>query len=119
MRCFLIAIILLFAFSCNKNTHFSSEIWKKSGGENLTLDTRNRMVKDLIESQILLGKTEQNIINLIGAPSKVNRPEADSIKYYQVQEIYSWNIDPDELLFLKITFNECQISKKVEKFITK
>jgi len=119
MRIFLLLFSLVFFLSCNSDVDFNSEVWKKSGGENITLDTRIKMVNNLIESGILLKKSEVKIIDLIGKPSKINETISDSIKYFEVQEFYGWNIDPVKLTFLKITFDKNKKSKKVEKFETK
>ena len=110
---------VLFLFSCKNNQKFDRIIWKKSGGENITLDTRERMVKDLIESELLLNKTEFQITELLNGPSRIHNYEYDSIKFYAIREYYSWNIDPDKMTFLKITFNKKRESEKVETYSTK
>ena len=111
-------LILLF-ISCNKHTKFDSAEWKSSGGEGILLDTRMNMVDDLIKNEILLNKDESEIVELIGSPSRLNSHEHKSVKYFAVQEVYGWNIDPEELIFLKIEFDEKGKSISVETFSTK
>ncbi|MCH2032318.1 MAG: hypothetical protein MK202_02265 [Tenacibaculum sp.] len=108
---FLTVVILM---SCYNHQKFDSELWKKSGGENITSDIRLKMVKDLIESKVLIHKSEFEIIEIIGSPTKLKEIQNDSTKYFQVQEVYSWNIDPDYMTFLKIIFNKDKTAKKVE-----
>lgn len=115
-----ISIFILFVFlSCSKGLKFDSEKWKKAGGENIVLDMRANMVSDLIESEILLNKSEAEIIELIDSPSSLNNRESENIKYFPVQEKYGRDIDPEEMIFLEIKFNENGESKSVELFSAK
>ncbi len=102
--------------SCNQDTKFDSEEWKNAGGENIVLPTRVNMVNDLIENEILLDKNETELIELIGLPSKLNVRKAETLKYFPVQEEYGRDIDPEEMTFLKIRFNEKGKSISVELF---
>lgn len=111
-----IPLILIF-LSCNQNAKFDSAEWKNAGGEGIVLDTRLNMVKDLIESEVLLSKNETEVIELVGCPSRLNRQE--SVKYFPVQEIYGWDIDPKKMIFLKIKFDEKGKSVSAEMFSTK
>lgn len=111
-------LILIF-LSCNQNTKFDSVEWKSAGGEGIVLDTRLNMVNDLIESEVLLYKNETEIIELVGSPSRLNSQGQESVKYFPVQEIYGWDIDPKEMIFLKIKFNDKGKSISVEMFSTK
>ena len=117
---FIISIWTFFALiSCSKDLKFDSGKWKNAGGENITLDIRTNMVSDLIKSKILLNKNESDIIELIGNPSRLNTKESENIKYFAVQEKYGMDIDPDEMTFLEIKFNEKGQSKSVELYSTK
>lgn len=111
-------LILIF-LSCNQNTRFDSVKWKNAGGESIVLDKRLNMVNDLIESEVLLYKNEIEIIELLGSPSRLNGQGQESIKLFPVQEIYGLDIDPKEMFFLKIKFDENGESILVEKFSTK
>ena len=112
-------ILILPLFSCNQDIKFDSEKWKNAGGESILLDTRLNMTNDLIESKTLINKSENEIIELIDSPSKLNGKEVDTIKYFAVQEIYGLDIDPVEMIFLKITFNKKGKSTSVELYSTK
>nr|WP_321290144.1 hypothetical protein [uncultured Sunxiuqinia sp.] len=116
----LLFLAIIFLFSCNRDVKFNSEEWKKAGGENITTDKRSTMVNDLIEREILLNKTEPEILKMIGYPSRLHGQEIDSIKYFAVQEYYSWgDIDPKEMTFLKIIFGKDGKSNSIEIFSTK
>jgi len=64
------SLILIF-LSCNQSTKFDCVEWKNAKGEGIVLDTRLNMVKDLIESEILLFKNEAEIVELIGLSSRL------------------------------------------------
>lgn len=115
----LFIFLMLTFFSCNKDTKFDSEKWKSADGENILLDTRLNMTSDLIESEILINKGKSEIKTVIGGPTRLHAQEVDSIKYYAIQEIYSFGIDPEEMIFLKIIFNEKGKSISVEMYSTK
>ena len=106
-------------FSCNHDINFDSEKWKSAGGENITLDTRFNMTNDLIESGILINKSGIEIIELLDSPSRIHGKEVENIKYFAVQEIYGWNIDPEEMTFIKIMFNDKGKSSSAEFYSTK
>lgn len=115
----LLFLLLLSIYSCNQDVKFDSEKWKNAGGENIMLDTRLNMANDLIESNILINKSEPEIIELIGSRSRLHGSENDTLKYFAVQEIYGLDIDPEEITYLKILFNNKGKSISVELFSTK
>lgn len=124
LRVLHIVVFLCFSLmSCNttsiKDVKFNSELWKSSGGESLLLDTRIRMVDDLLSKELLLNKNEATIENLLGFSSSFNKGDTTNTKYYEVQEVYKLDIDPDKLFFLEVIFNEKGISKKVRLVETK
>jgi len=110
----LLLFLILKLCSCNQNIKFDSEKWKNADGENITLDTRLNMTNDLIESKILINKSEIEIIELLGSPTRLSKDNIKSIKYFAVQEIYGWDIDPEEMTFIKIVFNNEGRSSFVE-----
>ncbi|MEQ6123347.1 hypothetical protein AAON49_04015 [Pseudotenacibaculum sp. MALMAid0570] len=116
---FIILIVVLF-FSCTRNEKFDSKKWKESTKIFLS-DERLKMVNDLISSRLLLGKSENEIIQQIGENSnyRLGIPEANPIKYFSVYDRYEWDIDPVELIFLKIEFDNKGKSSKVELFSKK
>lgn len=116
----LLIFLVLTLFSCsNQDIKFDSGKWKNAGGENITLDTRLSMTNDLIESKVLINKSESEIIELINTPSRLKGKEVDTIKFLAVQEIYGWDIDPNEMTFLKIAFNKKGKSTSIEMYSTK
>ena len=103
----LLGILLLFFLSCNNNIPFNSELWKKAGGENIMLDTRLNMNKNLMESKLLINKSAAEIKELIGSSSRLVIKEVDHVKYYLVQERYEGtDVDPAAMVYLKVIFNQ-------------
>ena len=92
--------------SYNADVKFDSAKWKNGGGENILLDTRLNMAKDLIESQLTINQTELEIIELLGPPTQLHGNSSDSIKFFEVKEEYGSDIDPEALIFIKIEFND-------------
>lgn len=105
--------------SCNSDLKFDNGKWKNSGGENITLDTRLNMTKDLIESQILINKSETEISKLLGSPARLHGNTLENTKLFPVQEVYGWGIDPEKITYIKIEFNMKGKVNSAELFITK
>ena len=110
-----IAVVLLLT-SCSKKIDFNSGIWKES---DVTLDTRLMMIDDLLKKEYLINKTEIEISELIGHSARLNTINGNRNKYYPVFEKYGWDIDPEEMIFLEIHFNEKEVSDTVKIFKTK
>lgn len=108
-----ILAITLFIFSCENEMPFVSSKWKQSGGENLVLDTRKEMVADLLKRKILLHKSHNEIVELIGSPVNYNNTVFEFKEYYPVQEKYGSDIDPI-LTYVEITFDRNGISEAVQ-----
>jgi len=97
---FFIGLILLSLFACNTNS-FDSKKWKEKGVDWWMTDYREKMVKDLIQSDTLIDKTRQQIILLLGEPDT-----KDSIHLeYLIREKFTNDIDPDYISYLKIQFD--------------
>lgn len=105
--------------SCQSDVKFESAKWKNSGGESITLDLRKNMVNDLIESGILINKSETEISELIANPERLANSDTAYKRFYPVQEIYGWNIDPEEMTYLEIKFDKQGISKSIKFISTK
>jgi len=115
----LLTLLAFTLFCCNQHIKFNSDQWKKSGGENIMLDTRLSMAKDLIESEILLNKSSIEIVELLGSSTRFHGNEIKNAKYFAVQELYGWDIDPEEMTFIKVQFNDNGTSIFVELYSTK
>lgn len=115
----LLILLSLILFSCNSDVKFNSEKWKNAGGENITLDDRLNMSNDLIESQLIINKSELEIIELLGSPSRLNENDSDNTKFFKVKEVFGWDIDPEEMTFIKIRFNDKRKAISTELFSTK
>ena len=110
----IIVIFGTFLLFCQSDIKFNSETWKNNGGESITLDTRTKMVNDLIKSEILLNKNEIEIKKLIGKAEKLYNKNDYLKKCYPVYEKYELGIDPKEMIFLEISYNKQGISNTVK-----
>ena len=110
----IIVIFGTFLLFCQSDIKFNSETWKNNGGESITLDTRTKMVNDLIKSEILLNKNEIEIKKLIGKAEKLHNKNDYLKKCYPVYEKYELGIDPKEMIFLEISYNKQGISNTVK-----
>jgi len=118
MRQITIWIILLLV-SCQQNTEFDSEEWKRNGGIRITLEKRMNMVEDLIDSEVLLNKSASEVEEIIGHPSNPHNMDNSTTKYYAVQEIYGWSdIDPEELIYLIVQYNDSGLVESVNLYST-
>ncbi len=115
----LILSIVCLSFSCGKQEKFESGKWKQGGGENLLTEIRLNMTDDLINSKILVGKNQTEIQELLGNPEPVNTYSESDTKFYPVMEKYKWNVDPDELIYLEISFNKEGSAENIKVYKTK
>lgn len=100
----LISFLFTLLFGCNRKAQFDSEIWKSSGGELIMTDNRLNMTNDLLSGKILLGKTRIEIDSLLGHYNHLPLAE-DKTYLYLVKEVYSSDIDPDELIYIAVKFD--------------
>ena len=49
--------------ACGNSEHFSQDSWKRGGQRQ-----RGRMVRDLVESEVLVGETRAEVADLLGPP---------------------------------------------------
>ena len=114
-----ILCIGLIQTSCQQNTKFDSEEWKGNGGIRISLEKRMNMVDDLMDREILLQKSESEVEEIIGHPSNPHNMDNTTTKYYAVQEIYGWaDIDPEELIYLKVQYNDNGLVESVNLYST-
>jgi hypothetical protein len=106
-------LLVISIISCNRQKTFDSNKWKETGGESILTKERLQMTNDLLAKQILINKTKNQIDSLLG-PSFIFQTRNTDKKYYMVQEVYTTNIDPDELIFLEIDFDSAGISISAE-----
>lgn len=110
---------LMVVSSCTTNEKFNGNKWKAADGENITSDTRSKMVTDLLNSELILGKTEEELITLLGPTSNYNGFKSKNAKLFAVQEIYTWDIDPSEFTFIKVVFDDKGKAKSAEFYSSK
>lgn len=112
-RILILTYLFFIIMSCKKQVPFDSEKWKALGGEWIMTEKRLLMTENLLNHQLLLNKTQVEIDSMLGPRSRLTRVKKDS-RCYMVQEVYSWDIDPIELIFLEISFNESNKSSSVD-----
>ena len=111
----LILIVAILILSCQSNEKFDSNKWKsKSIADFEITDIRERMLHDLVDSQILIGKSKSEIIYLLGQPEISN----SNIMTYLVREKYGSNIDPIYIKYLEVNFDETGKANK-QNILTK
>lgn len=101
MRKFVLLSFLMFA-ACKTDVKFDSEQWNDKAVDWQITDTREKMVADLIKSDTLIGLEKEQIFHLIGKPEFENGNNLS----YLVREKYSWNLDPDQILYLVVKVDE-------------
>ena len=100
-----ISVLIFLCTGCDKQVSFDSEEWKSSGGESIMTNKRLNMSHDLLAKKLLLNKTYSEIDSLIGNPSRTNKKDIN-IRNYIVKEVYRYNIDPEELIYIAVKFDQ-------------
>lgn len=101
----------------DENEKFDSETWKQKEVDWWATDFREKMVKDLIKSDTLIGLDQSEIIELLGNPD--SQSGATGEIEYVVREKYSWDIDPDYISYLVIELDSNKIAIECELKIVK
>ena len=112
-----VLVVLTLLSSCyyENNKPFDSVEWNKEGVDWWITDVREKMVKDIIQSDTLIGLQKDEVIKLLGRPEKI-----DSNKLYIfVREKYSTNIDPDYIKYLIVELDKNENVFKVSEYRTK
>ena len=65
-----LATLLAVVVSMSQQSTFRSSWWRSA---NLTTQTRNHMVQDLINSRVLLGKRREQVIELLGPVTQTDK----------------------------------------------
>ena len=108
---------IVYGIVWDENEKFDSEIWKQKEVDWWLTDFRERMVKDLIKSDTLIGLDQSEIIELLGDPDSQGGDTAEI--EYVVREKYSWDIDPDYISYLVIELDSNRIAIECELKIVK
>lgn len=109
-------VLLVILFACQSGRNFDAEKWKDTSARDFAMtDIRERMVDDLISSQILIGKTIPEVISILGKPET---REDDELKYL-IREKYGRDIDPDYIKYLVLSLDKDGKITKQEALITK
>lgn len=95
----LYALLLLAALNlaaCGDTIPFDAEVWKQAGSRepdnsgSLTEFPRHGMAKDLISRRLIYGKTEKEVVDLLGPPS-------DDLRLQGGRQLWYW-LGPDRHL---------------------
>lgn len=71
---------------------------------------RPKLARELVNKNLLIGKTRAEIVEMLREENISNSDK--SIVKYELEQIYSLNIDPIAIEYLKLTFDK---ENKVEK----
>lgn len=110
----IILFILLGIISCTDSIDFDSEKWQTKHDDFTITNARERMLTDLMNSNILINENLNQIIKIIGKPDSFT-PEGRA--KFLIREKYGTNIDPVYIKYLVIEFNSDgkSISQTIEK----
>ena len=92
---------------------FDSKVWNQKGVDWWVTDIREKMVDDLIESDTLIGMSQEEVIELLGRPQSETQREIE----YLVREKYGNNVDPEYISNLVIELDDegrvkkCKVKK--------
>ncbi len=101
---FVISTSLIFQFE----ERFTTENWKSNH------TTRYKMVDDLIESQLLIGKTSEEVIEILGHPSTTRYKKSELFVYNIGKEPSFFEAQPDRLVVIFVNNKVDLVSLAVE-----
>lgn len=113
LKVLLVLLTIIVVYACNKQVPFDRENWIHSGGELIMTDNRFNMTDDLLNSNLLINKSKSEIDSLLGYSLKSTESD-HRIYLYIVKEVYSSDIDPDELIYIAVTYDSLDTSLKAE-----
>jgi hypothetical protein len=113
IRLILTYSLFLTLIACDKQVTFESDKWKSSGGELILTDQRLQMTQDLLNRELLINISKAQVDSMLGPPTRTMKSN-EKMRFYLVKEVYSFDIDPDELIFIKLHFNDLGKSIKAE-----
>ena len=107
-----ILFLVIVITSCNDQIPFNSGDWKSCGEESIMTNKRLNMTTDLLGSNLLINKNRHQIDSLLGSATRTVYSN-NNFELYIVKEIYKSDIDPDDLIFIKVEFNRNEVATKV------
>ncbi len=113
-----ILILTLLLIGCNNQRPFNSDVWKFSGGESIMTNIRFSMTDDLLNNNLLIGKTKTEIDSLLGF-TNLSLDSDNKTYLYLVKEEYSSDIDPDRIIYVAVKFDSLDKSMVTELIVTK
>jgi hypothetical protein len=116
MQRILLSSVVTLLLGCSKyDKPFNGEEWNRRGVDWWTTDVRERMIKDIIESDTLIGLRKEEVIALLGKPEKTQ----GNTLYIFVREKYTRDIDPDYITYLIIDLDDHEKVRGVREYKTK
>ena len=106
-------VCFLLCFSCRYRVEipFDGERWRSESSLHINYPYRPGMARNLVSKKLLIGKTRNEIQEMLGEPEPP--PEKIKNKFtYTLEEDYGWDIDPIFTEWLEITFTQ---ENKVEQ----
>lgn len=100
--------LLLFSYvfllySCKDEVKFDSSGWFEKNDGFYT--KRELMVNDVLKNKLKKDMNFNEVVTLLGKPD-YDSFEKDGEIHYEIHEKYKWNIDPEEIRYLDIRFND-------------
>ena len=116
-----IILILIFSicFSLCLSCRYRSEIpferekWQGEHSPHTNDINRPGMARNLVNQKLLIGKTREEIREILGKPEPMPEGTQNQIIHYTLEEEY-WIIDPVFIEWLEITFNQENNVEKAE-----
>jgi len=116
LQCAVTLFVSIMVFGCGGSQKpFNAEEWNDKGVDWWMTDVRERMVRDIIESDTLIGLRKEEVIALLGRADKVQKADSNTL-YIFVREKYSYDIDPDYIKYLKIELNDNERVQRVSEY---
>lgn len=102
---FIICTLLLFAIiGCdNAETKFNHDAWIKAK-DTSSWDIRKKMAKDIMNRQLLINKSEKEVIDILGTPEVYTDAETNKL-YYIIEMNYGYDIDPVKIVDLIVSLD--------------
>ena len=111
----IVLLMATFFTSCSQKRSFESDEWKEVSGEELIKGVfdgktkRELMAEDLLDNGLLNGKHYHEAQDLLG-----QQQMHDQSVEYELVERYRWNIDPEEIVYLKVIFDRDSFAQEVK-----
>ncbi len=91
MRLIYALVFLIILTSCERELKFNSKRWKQGGDLNIYL-YRESMIRDIVDTKMLIGQEYQTVVDSLGQPEHLNNKGENEL-WYTVTTDYGSDID--------------------------